>query len=221
MAATEEPAKRTDHVDSRSRAESREEIIRDMVSVIVLSTTAVLTAWCGFESSRWGGEMSVAFSQASRAGVQASNYASKARDARQLDVTLYGSWVEARAKDDLQLADYIQERFTLPFTTSFDAWITDGRQEPTPFERDDYIPFGTSEALEWEAVAQAKFQQGVTNDQRSNNYSLLTVHFALVLFLIAVSKGRISALTSRILLVLGSVVGVIGLIMMLTQPAIL
>src|SRR5512133_1372718 len=42
--------------------------VRETVVIIVLSVTAVLAAWCGFESSKWSGEMSIAFSQASSSG---------------------------------------------------------------------------------------------------------------------------------------------------------
>ncbi|MDO5736266.1 MAG: hypothetical protein Q4P15_07310, partial [Propionibacteriaceae bacterium] len=189
------------------KGETREEMIRDLVAVLVLSTTAVLTAWCGFESSRWGGEMSVAFNQASSARVQASDFMSKTRDLRQLDVTMYGQWVMANATDDAALSTYIQDRFTPSLTTAFDAWVAEGRPESSPFMRADYVPVGTAEAAEFSERADTKFQEGIENNDRSDNYSFLTVYFAMVLFLIAVSKGKISALASRVLLVLGSVVG--------------
>ena len=54
----------------------------DIMAVFVLSITAVLTAWCGFEASKWGGEMSIAFSQASSARVQATSAEGEARDER-------------------------------------------------------------------------------------------------------------------------------------------
>ena len=40
---------------------------REVVAVVVLSITAILTAWCGFEASKWSGMMSIEFSQASSA----------------------------------------------------------------------------------------------------------------------------------------------------------
>ena len=46
--------------------------LRETVVLVVLSITAVLTAWCGFESSQWSGEMSIAFSEASSARIEAA-----------------------------------------------------------------------------------------------------------------------------------------------------
>ena len=46
----------------------------ELIAVILLSLVAVLTAWCGFESNKWGGDSSVAFSEASAARIEAADY---------------------------------------------------------------------------------------------------------------------------------------------------
>lgn len=190
----------------------------DMIAVFVLSITAVLTAWCGFESSKWGGEMSIAFSEASGARVKAGNFASKARDARQFDVSIYSQWVAAKAEEKAELASYVEDRFPADFATVFDAWIADGMVEPTPFARADYAPEGTADALEWNEVADQKFEEALVNNQRGDDYSLLTVLFALVLFLTAMSQRNISLLTSRMMLGLAILVSLGGVVLMLTFP---
>ena len=47
--------------------------VRETIVIIVLSITAVLTAWCGFESSKWHGEMSIAFSEAFSVRIEAAS----------------------------------------------------------------------------------------------------------------------------------------------------
>lgn len=190
----------------------------DMIAVFVLSITAVLTAWCGFESSKWGGEMSIAFSEASGARVKAGNFASKARDARQFDISIYSQWLTAKAEDNAELASYVEERFLPDFATAFDAWIADGMVEPSPFARAEYVPDGAIDAEEWNTVADQKFEEALANNQQGDDYSLLTVLFALVLFLTAMSQRNISLLTSRMMLWLGIAVAVGGLILMATFP---
>ena len=71
--------------------------VRETVVLIVLSITAVLTAWCGFESSQWGGEMSIAFSEASGARIKAARQAGDANAARQADLSIWGVYLQARA----------------------------------------------------------------------------------------------------------------------------
>jgi hypothetical protein len=153
-----------------------------------MSIVAVITAWCGFESSKWGGAMSISFSQASSLRVKSTSADSEARDARQVDVTIYSAWVAAKAEQEEEFAEYIEDRFTPAFATAFDAWEANGAMEPSPFARADYVVAGEREAVDLAAQADAKFQEALDNNQKSDNYSLLTVLFALVLFLAAVSQ---------------------------------
>ena len=104
--------------------------IQDIVGVFVLSITAVLTAWCGFESSKWGGEMSIAFSEASGARIQAASAENEARAAQQFDLSVYAQWVLAEGDGDAELAQYIQDRFQPWFTVGLRrvAGRRDGRE---------------------------------------------------------------------------------------------
>ena len=201
-----------------SGTEARSRDIRDIVAVVLLSTMAVLTAWCGFQASKWGGEMSIAFSQASSARVQATNFDGQARDQRQFDLTVYASWVEAQAAGQEELAAYIAERFQPEFRVAFAAWQAEGADEGGPFVQEEYVPAGSVEAAEYSALADAKFAEALENNQRGDNYSLLTVLFALVLFLTAMSQRNIAAWASRTFLGLAIVVGIAGIVILLTFP---
>ncbi|WP_109212362.1 MULTISPECIES: hypothetical protein [Microbacterium] len=203
---------------SEASTTSRESRILDIVTVFVLSITAVLTAWCGFEASKWGGEMSIAFSQASSARIQATAAEGAARDARLYDLSMFTEWVlaEEAGNDDLRV--FIEERFTPEFAVAFDAWETGGRTERGPLAMDEYVPPGTEEAAQLTAEAEANFEQALENNQRGDNYSLLTVLFALVLFLTAMSQREVALWVRRTLLGLGIVVGIAGVIIMLTFP---
>ncbi len=86
---------------------------------------------------------------------------------------------------------YIQDRFQPWFTVAFDAWQADGMHENAPFARDEYVPPGEVEAEELNERADAKFTEALENNQRGDNYSLLTVLFALVLFLTAMSQRNV------------------------------
>ena len=192
--------------------------VQDIVGVFLLSITAVLTAWCGFESSKWGGEMSIAFSEASGARIQAASAEGEARASQQFDLSIYAQWVIANADGDTELAQYIQDRFTPHFAEAFDAWQADGMQENGPFAREEYVPPGTVEAAELSARADAKFEEALASNQRGDNYSLLTVLFALVLFLTAMSQRDVRTWIGRVLLGLAVVVAIIGIGILATFP---
>ncbi|MFJ6534134.1 hypothetical protein [Microbacterium sp. NPDC091662] len=186
--------------------EAREESVRttrvlDIVTVVLLSVTAVLTAWCGFEASKWGGEMSIAFSQASSARVQAASAQSTAQAARQYDLTLYTEWVLAEAEGRDDLVRFVEERFTEEFAVAFDAWTAEGRTARGPSTRAD-----------------AKFDEALANNQRGDDYSLLTVLFALVLFFAALSQHQAAPWRRWVFLGLSGVIVVAGIATLLTFP---
>ncbi len=165
------------------------ERVRETIVLVVLSITAILTAWSGFESSKWGGEMSIAFSQASSNRIEAARQQGVANFNTQKDLTIWGLYVQARAEDDTRLADYVEERFSPHFKVAFDAWIADGQPTNAPFGLEVYVPPGTLESAEADARADARFAVALEDNQIGDNYTILTVLFAVVLFFAAVS-GR-------------------------------
>ncbi len=193
-------------------------MVFDALAVFLLSAIAVMTAWCGFQSSKWGGEMSIAFSQASSARVQATEASSEARDARSNDQAVWIQWVLAGADGDLALQEYIEARFSPEFQVAFDAWNADGRDEQGPFVMEEYVPPGTEEAADLNARADQRFQDALDNNQRGDNYSILTVLFALVLFLAAMSQRDLARWVKWTLLGLALAAAVVGLIVLATFP---
>lgn len=190
----------------------------DVATVVLLSVTAVLTAWCGFEASKWGGEMSIAFSQASSARVEAASARATAQAARQYDLTLYTEWVLAEADGRADLVLFIEQRFTEEFAVAFDAWEAGGRSERGPFVMEEYVPPGTVEAEELSAEADARFADALRNNQRGDDYSLLTVLFALVLFFAALSQNQRAMWRRTVFLGLSGFIAVIGVVLLATFP---
>ena len=44
----------------------------ELAAVLLLAVTAIMTAWTGFQSSKWSGAMSISFAQASTARIDAA-----------------------------------------------------------------------------------------------------------------------------------------------------
>lgn len=187
----------------------------DVVSVAMLSIVAVVTAWCGFESSKWGGAMSISFSEASSNRVQASDARSASRDAFQLDAMVFAEWLVAKQNGEEEMAAYLESVFSPAFEVAFEAW--DGVTR-TPFGLPEYVAPGTAEADEFTAKADAAYQEALANNQTGDNYSLLTVMFALVLFLTAMSQRSNPPWAQRALLGLAIFIAVVGVVILATFP---
>jgi len=166
---------------------------RDWVIVTLLSFTTILAAWSAFESSKWSGMMSISFSQASSARIEASRHDGDANRALTIQVGLYTQWVSAYATDDQAQADYLVENFPEPLASAFAAWTAaDPRANPdvprTPFGMAEYALPDEALAAEADSRADQKFTDALTFNQRSDNYTLLAVLFAVVLFFSALAS---------------------------------
>jgi hypothetical protein len=169
--------------------------VRETAVLIVLSITAVLTAWCGFESAKWSGEMSIAFSEASSSRIEAARQSGIANAAFQADLTVWGVYLQARAQGDTALAAFVEKRFTDHFRVAYQAWIAQGEATSGPFKMKEYVPPGTTEAAAADQRADSRFADALVFNQSGDNYALLTVLYALVLFFAAASTrlGRSNA----------------------------
>lgn len=198
---------------------------RELVAVVVLSVTAVLTAWSGFEASKWGGEMSIAFSRASSQRIAAAREAGEANAARQFDLTIFASYIEARGAGEDEVVAFIEERFTDHFRVAFDAWIAQDPLEnpdapPAPFAMPEYRVPGEAEAATADEQADTLFATALENNARGDRYTLLTVLFALVLFFAAVS-GRLESKTAAWVVLGGAIVlMLVGIGFLLSFPVI-
>ena len=161
--------------------------LRDWVVVIILSLTTILAAWSAFQSSKWGGMMSISFSQASSARIEASRLDGDSNRVASIQVGLFSQWVRAFAAGEEREADYLVSVFPEPLSAAFTAWeAADPKANAdvprTPFGMPEYAIPQEAEAKAADARADAKFTDALAFNQRSDNYTILTVLFAAVLF---------------------------------------
>lgn len=195
----------------------------ELIAVILLSVTTILTAWSAFESSKWGGAMSISFSQASSARIEAARLDGTANQRMALQVDLWVQWVDANGNDNPALAKEIADRFPEPLATAHEDWLDtdpDSLQNDTssPFEMPSYVIEERVLAQAADERADAKFAEALRNNQRGDNYTLLTVLFASVLFFTAMS-GRLDRRQSRwAMLILGMGLALVGVVFLTTFP---
>ncbi|WP_051266950.1 hypothetical protein [Nakamurella lactea] len=196
---------------------------RELVTVVLLSVTAVLTAWTGFQASKWGGAMSISFSQASSARIEASRYDAAADRALTIQVQLFTQWLQAYQSGDKALSDFLSDRFPEPLHTAFPVWLaSQPLKNPdaaaTPFDLAEFAIPEVAAAKEADARADSKFLTALVDNQRGDNYTVLTIGFAAVLFFAAMS-GRLKHPGAQwVLLGLGVAGFVVCAALLLTFP---
>lgn len=199
---------------------------RELVAVVLLSVTAICTAWTGFQSSKWGGAMSISFSQASTARIEASRLEAIANSRATIQVSLFTQWLQAYQNDDEELTAFLQERFPEPLKTAFPVWlasrpVNNPNAAATPFDLPEYVIPESEQAREADARADAKFQDALDNNQRGDNYTILTVAFATVLFFTALSGRFQRPATQWFMLSVAAVGFVVTAIFLIAFPKLL
>lgn len=181
---------------------------RELIAVLLLSVTAILTAWTGFQASKWSGAMSISFSEASSSRIEAARLEAVANRKEAVQVSLFTQWLQAYQVGDDQLTDFLQDRFPEPLATAFPIWLASRPLEnpdaaPTPFELEEYAVPELAAAGTADARADQRFAQALRYNQRGDNYTVLTIGFATVLFFGALAGRMRSARAQWALLGLG------------------
>ena len=191
-------------------------------SVVLIAVATVATAWSAYQAHRWGGVQSVDFVLANTnrsESVRASNLAAQQVA---IDVNLFTDWAAATAADDRVLADFLSDRFREEFKPAFDAWLklpgTDDIPEGTPFELPEYQLAQRQRSDQLLKDAGGSFESGKTANQNGDNFILLGVLFAAVLFFGGIST-RFDRFGPKVaLLSIGSVIFVGAAIVVIILP---
>jgi hypothetical protein len=192
---------------------------RELVAVVLLSVTAILTAWTGFQASKWGGAMAIAFSQASAARMEAARSEGDANRRATIQVALFTQWLQAEQTGNEEVAETLAERFPEPLDAAFEAWlVTDPLDDPSapasPFEMEEYAIPELADAAAADELADQKADEALRNNQRGDNYTILTVAFATVLFFTALS-GKMRSSRAQLALLGLALVGFVGTVTVL------
>lgn len=195
----------------------------EVVAAVILAVVTIITAWSAFEATKWGGVMAIRFSEANAARTEATQAAARVNAKQAVDVGLFTEYVTARSAGDTALADFIEARFREEFQPAFDAWLAldpleNAGAPETPFTMDEYVIAEQAQAEEATATADLRSQQARDANQTGDNYVLLTVLFASVLFFAGVSNKFSTVRVQQALLGIAVLVLLAGVGILLTFP---
>ena len=187
---------------------------RDLVEVgatVLLAFAAVATAWSSYQAARWNGEQAKASSAVNKARIEAARASDLANAQGEIDVATFSQWVDAYARNESFLADFYFKRFRKEFKPAVNAWLaTRPLRNPaaplTPFAMPEYRLAATADAKRLDARAEELAARVRRNIQRSTNYVLGVVLFAVALFFAGMSTKLTSQGTRKALLLVGWVV---------------
>jgi len=175
---------------------------------VLLALAAVATAWSSYQANRWNGETTKATSRVNELRVAAARAQGQAEAQTQVDIATFIQWVNATATDKPELADFYLARFRPEFRPAFDAWqatnpLTNPDAPPTPFAMDEYRLQARADVERLDAQEELATTVVRRNIQRSANYVLAVVLFAVALFFAGMSTKLRGAGPRKALLAVG------------------
>jgi hypothetical protein len=194
-----------------------------IIEAILLAAVAVLAAWSGYSSAKWSTESRLKLAQASAARTEASTDELEAMSQRNLDSSTFNAWFIAYVAGNAQKEAVAERRFTANFRAAFNAWMgTNPTTNPNAAPGPTYMPeYKQPQAVAATALnnkADQLYSEGSTDGNRSDDYVRITVYFATVLFLVAIS-GHFWVRSARIgLIAVGVGILVFSIIQLASLP---
>lgn len=180
----------------------------EVASTVLLAFAAVATAWSSYQATRWNGEQVKASSGTNALRIEAARAQGRAQALTQVDVATFTEWVDAYAHRERRLADFYFRRFRSEFKPAVTAWLaTKPLRNPdaplTPFAMPQYRLAATAEADRLDAESEASAATVRRYIQRSSNYVLGVVLFAVALFFAGMSTKLAGRWVRLVTLALG------------------
>ncbi|MCU0269729.1 MAG: hypothetical protein MUF83_13945 [Acidimicrobiales bacterium] len=192
----------------------------ELFEALLLSIAAILAAWAGFQSAKWSGDQAEDDTQAAARRVEASEASTLAGQQAIADLITFNQWLAAGEREGLLdtpvaegqpyepdptlLSGFLYERFRPEFKVAVDAWLatepqTNPDAAPTPFAMPDYQLAAEARAVALTEEARLLDVEARRANERSDNYLLLTIVLAAVLFFAGISS-KMDTLRARLLL---------------------
>jgi hypothetical protein len=211
----------------------------ELFEAIILSIAAVLAAWTGFQAAKWGGVQANSYSQAGASRVESSRASTQAGQQTTVDVIAFTQWLQAAQQEGLlakaadpsavyvpdpnALSGFLYERFRAEFKPAVEAWLatrprSNADAPPTPFAMPEYKVAAAAEATRLEQQAEQQSATARRANQRSDNYVLMTIVFATVLFFAGISSKMDTFRARTLLLGVGTTLLVAAVIIVVTFP---
>lgn len=194
-----------------------------IVEAVLLAVVAVLAAWSGFASAKWGTESSLKLAKASAARTEANRAQLTGLETKNFDSSTFEAWFSAYAVGNQTAMAVAERRFRPQFRVAFDAWLatdpfTNPHAPPGPTYMKQYVQPDLAQVKVLDRKADALYADGASAGSNSDNYVRITVYLATVLFLVGIS-GHFRVRSARVgLISVGAVILVVSVVSLILAP---
>lgn len=194
----------------------------ELVAATLIAVATIATAWSAYQSTRWSGAQALATAAVHRARYEALDASQEQMTQLLTDEATWQHYVQAVQAGDRDLAEFWLQHARPEFQPALEAWAATQTGESssgtTPFDLPQSRYAAKGRALQLQTAAEQHADQAAMDNQRSDNYMLLTVMFALVLFFAGVGPKFKAAWIRRSMAMVAVAVFGVGTTFLLAMP---
>ena len=197
----------------------------ELLAAVLLALATIAAAWSAYQATRWGGNQSNAYSEAAALRAEANEAETEAAEGLEVDVEMFSTWLVLAAEGNEQGAEAIRRRLRDEFRPAFDDWLGEAPLSEVPPGRpfdlpkyDEIAGDAAREAAERFRAADAAGVRAREANQTGDDFVLVAVIMASVLFFTSVSTKLRSRSLRVIMLLLAVVLFAVGTAFMFSLP---
>ena len=195
----------------------------EIACAIVLALATTASAWCAYQSKLWGGAQAARANAAVRAGREGAVNALAATQLRAFDASMFIAFMQARLETNTAMEAFLVQRFRPEMKPAVTAWLqldplNNPTAPPSPFRMAEYAQKETAEVARQEELATKAMAAAREARRFSDDYVLLTVVFASVLFFGGIARAFDSRPLRTVLAALAVVLFIVTLVELATMP---
>ena len=214
------------HTVADSHSEDRDghqSHVLTIVEAVLLAVVAIMAAYSGYASARWGTESSLKLAKAATARTEANRFSEIADTTKDFDALTFNAWFTAYTVGNQTAVTVAERRFRPQFRVAFNAWLatdpfTNPNAPPGPTYMPQYVQPERAQVNRLDAQADAYYASGETAGNDSDTYVRIVVYLATVLFLIGISS-HFRVRSARIgLVVVGGAILAFSVVLLIQAP---
>jgi hypothetical protein len=195
----------------------------EVATAVVLSLATMASAWCAYQATRWSGVQTFRLSDAALAGRKSSQAAVTAIQGRAFDASMFIDYIEAKHTGNSSHEKFLYDRFRPEMKKAVDAWLktdpfNNPAAPPTPFKMTEYTQAEMEEASRQDELGASLRAAAQTANATADQYVLITVLFASVLFFGGVGNTFRSLWSRQASLTMAIVLLGVAVLVLCTMP---
>ena len=207
----------------------------ELIVVIMLGITAVATAWSSWQESLHGSQQDQKYTTSNALNAEANSMYNEGMQKYNQDLMIWnqlsGLYIdyafaedkrdtEEMEKIDYKISQIMDDNVYEEFAAAID-WADSQEGYASPFENEDFIGSYFAEYEETMAESEAMMEEGNEHNTHGDNQGLVTVVYAVVLFLLGITATFKGSGPRKILLVVSGAAFVFATVFMLTIPIVM